>query len=37
MHLISIGKLKEVSALYPNVEKVIETFTQKLKLQHGKT
>lgn len=30
MHLISIGKLKEASALYPNVEKVIETFYTKV-------
>jgi mRNA interferase HigB len=30
MHLISIGKLKEASALYPHVEKVIETFYTKV-------
>jgi mRNA interferase HigB len=30
MHLISFGKLKEASALYPDVEKVIENFYTKV-------
>jgi mRNA interferase HigB len=30
MHLISIGKLKEASAFYPNVEQVIENFYTKV-------
>jgi mRNA interferase HigB len=30
MHLISVGKLKEASALYPNVDKVIENFFTKV-------
>ncbi len=30
MHLISIGKLREASASYPNVEQVIENFYTKV-------
>ncbi len=30
MHLISAGKLKEASALYPDVEEVIKSFYKKV-------
>jgi mRNA interferase HigB len=30
MHLISVGKLKEISSSYPDVEEVIKTFYTKV-------